>query len=120
MKNKFPRKCPVCDEPLIISELTCPNCGVKIQGKFDIPNLLILTDEQMRFLQTFLVARGNIKEVGKRLNISYPTVKNRLDNLIDALGLKAPKNEKSLDELLDDLEAKKTTVDEIVNFLKRR
>ncbi len=119
MKSKFPRRCPVCDEPLIISELTCPNCGVKIQGKFNIPNLLILTDEQMQFLQTFLMARGNIKEVGKRLNISYPTVKNRLDNLISALGLEVNKNEKSLDEMLDELEDNKITVEDIINRLRK-
>jgi len=119
MENKLPRKCPVCNEPLIISELSCPNCEVKIQGKFDIPNLLILSDERMKFLKVFLSSRGNIKEVGKRLNISYPTVKSRLESLISELGLEATPLKKDLDEMLDDLEEGNISVDEIIKNLQR-
>jgi hypothetical protein len=37
------------------------------------------------FLDTFLKCRGNIKEVEKALNISYPTVKGLLDELLKKL-----------------------------------
>jgi hypothetical protein len=37
-------------------------------------------------VEVFLKCRGNIKEVEKELGISYPTVRNRLDGVIQALG----------------------------------
>ncbi len=120
MNNTLPRICPICKEPLIISELYCLNCNVKIQGKFDIPNLLILDDDMMTFLKIFLVARGNIKEVERQLNISYPTVKKKLDELINTLGLESQIFIKDINKMLDDLENDKINIEEIIEKTKRR
>ena len=50
-------------------------------------------------MEAFIKCRGNIKEVEKELGISYPTVRNRLDSVIEALGHgvdkeRVPENEK--------------------------
>jgi len=37
-------------------------------------------------MEVFIKCRGNIKEVEKELGISYPTVRGRLDSVIEALG----------------------------------
>ncbi|OLN28694.1 hypothetical protein DSOL_3929 [Desulfosporosinus metallidurans] len=37
-------------------------------------------------MEAFIKCRGNIKEVEKELGISYPTVRSRLDSVIEALG----------------------------------
>jgi hypothetical protein len=44
-----------------------------------------LTDEQQTFLLLFLRSRGNLKDVEKTLGVSYPTVRAKVDELIDAL-----------------------------------
>jgi len=120
MNNTLQRICPICKEQLIISELSCLNCNVKIQGKFNIPDLLILDDNMMTFLKIFLVARGNIKEVERHLNISYPTVKKKLDELINILGLESQKFIKDINKMLDDLENDKISIEEIIKQTKRR
>ena len=46
-----------------------------------------LDKEQLAFLTAFLSCRGSPKDMEKALGISYPTIKNRLESLITALGL---------------------------------
>ena len=45
-----------------------------------------LTDEQSTFLRLFVGSRGNLSEVEKRLGVSYPTVRAKLDEVIARLG----------------------------------
>jgi len=71
----------------VISELYCEESGVSIRGKFDIPRLCRLDEEQSNFLETFLRCRGNITGVERELGISYPTVRSRLDALLETLEL---------------------------------
>jgi hypothetical protein len=120
MNNTLTRICPICKEQLMISELSCLNCNVKIHGNFIIPNLLILDDNMMTFLKIFLIARGNIKEAERQLNISYPTVKKKLDELINILGLESQKFAKDINKMLDDLEDNKINIEEIIRQTKRR
>jgi len=49
-------------------------------------------------MEAFIKCRGNIKEVEKELGISYPTVRNRLDSVIEALGYGVDKERSPEDE----------------------
>lgn len=60
-----------------------------VSGKFELPLMAALSPEDEVFLKAFLSARGSIKEVERRLGISYPTVKGRLESLLNKLGLGA-------------------------------
>ncbi|MGI6131711.1 MAG: DUF2089 domain-containing protein [Bacillota bacterium] len=79
-------KCPVCGESLDVTRLACRGCGTAIEGRFDTCKFCQLTPEHRAFVDVFIKNRGNIKEVEKELGISYPTVRNRLDAVIAALG----------------------------------
>ena len=92
--HKIPDSDPVSGGPLYISELTGEESGVQIRGKFEIPRYARLDKEQSEFLETFLRCRGMISCVEKELGISYPTVRARLDALLETLGL-APAKEES-------------------------
>jgi len=50
-----------------------------------------LPNEQLEFIEVFIKCRGNIKDVEKELGISYPTVRNRLEGVIQALGYSVDK-----------------------------
>lgn len=78
--------CPVCHHALNVTELSCRECHTKIQGHFDLCQFCQLGQEQKQFALVFIKNRGNIKEIEKELGISYPTVRNRLDDLVAALG----------------------------------
>jgi len=96
---KMPHRCPVCDHEMKVSKLTCTFCPTKIEGEFSSCRFCRLPAEQLIFMEAFIKCRGNIKEVEKELGISYPTVRSRLDSVIEALGYgvdkeKGPENEK--------------------------
>lgn len=79
-------KCPVCGGELKVTKLECTNCNSRIEGDFKLSKFNYLSDEQLKFALVFLKNAGNIKAVEKELDISYPTVKKNLDELIEALG----------------------------------
>ncbi|EHQ89730.1 DUF2089 domain-containing protein [Desulfosporosinus youngiae] len=91
MDYKMPHRCPVCDQEMKISKLTCTYCPTKIEGEFSSCKFCRLPPEQLIFVEAFIKCRGNIKEVEKELGISYPTVRGRLDSVIEVLGYGAYK-----------------------------
>lgn len=83
----IPIKCPSCSGKLVVAQLCCTDCKTAISGSFELPQLAALLPEEENFLRVFLAARGSIKEVERQLGISYPTVKGRLEALLNKLGL---------------------------------
>jgi hypothetical protein len=76
----------VCGETLELTRLHCRQCDTSIEGHFMVGRLSRLDEEQIHFVETFLRCEGTIKRVEKELNISYPTVRARLKEVIRALG----------------------------------
>ena len=79
--------CPVCEGELQVSRLRCTTCGTAIEGQFSVGRFGRLTREQMYLLESFLRARGNLRDMERELGISYPTVRGRVEALVRALGL---------------------------------
>ena len=46
-----------------------------------------LEDEDVAFIKSFVMASGSLKEISKQYEVSYPTVRIRLDNLIQKIHL---------------------------------
>src|SRR5229473_7051681 len=86
MANPVVARCPVCSEQLQVVRLECASCGTRIEGSFALGRFHQLSPEQLEFLETFIRARGNFKDVERELGMSYPTVRSRLDAVIRALG----------------------------------
>ena len=86
MANAVVARCPVCAEQLKVVRLECDACGTSLQGSFSLGRFHALAAEQLEFLEVFIRARGNFKDVERELGISYPTVRSRLDAMIRALG----------------------------------
>jgi hypothetical protein len=45
-----------------------------------------LSQDQVRFVEAFVRNRGSLKDVGAELNMSYPTVNSRLNDILMAMG----------------------------------
>ncbi len=71
---------------MLVTELECPHCHTKVSGKFELGKFSQLDPEQLEFVEVFIKLRGNIKEVEEEMGISYPTVRKKLDKVIQALG----------------------------------
>ncbi|HEU5315500.1 MAG TPA: DUF2089 domain-containing protein [Chloroflexota bacterium] len=82
-------RCPMCDAELVVTHLRCQSCGTGLEGVFHLNKFDRLSREQLRFVDVFIKNRGVIRDVEKELEISYPTVRNRLDEVIRALGYDA-------------------------------
>lgn len=97
--NRLLTRCPVCDQELTIAKLACGHCQTKIEGEFAPCKFCRLPADQLEFIEVFLKCRGNIKDVEKELGISYPTVRNRLDSALQALGYRVDKTDSQPEDM---------------------
>jgi len=111
--------CPCCAKPLRPVRLACEACGTTVEGDFQLPDLATLPPEHQEFIKVFLLARGNISEVERLLGVSYPTVRNRLDAVLEALGAPARTPAGAATQVLARLEAGEISVDEALKLLKK-
>ncbi len=81
-----PTQCPVCQDDLLVTRLACRNCGTVLEGRFTLPRLFQLTPDQLYFVEVFVRSEGKLNRVQEELGISYPTVRSRLEEVIQALG----------------------------------
>ena len=88
-EHPAPLTCPICDRRLRVARLECPGCATRIEGSFALSGLAGLSGEQLAFAEVFLRNRGVIKDVELELGLSYPTIRARLDDLVQALGPRA-------------------------------
>jgi len=86
MPYELPAACPICNEGLYVTRLKCKNCGSALKGEFELDRISRLTPSMRQFILEFLKCRGNIREMEKLFNISYPTVRARIDDIITRLG----------------------------------
>ena len=116
----IPNKCPSCSGQILATELSCDECKTTIKGSFELPELACLSEDDDRLLKVFLSARGNIKEVERCLNISYPTAKSRLEAMLSRLGLGQRQGETRQQRLetMEKLERGEITAPEAIKLLR--
>ncbi len=51
-----------------------------------------LNDEDLNFIKKFILSSGSLKEVAKLYNVTYPTVRLRLDKLIKKIEINENNN----------------------------
>lgn len=88
---KLPITCPSCEAELKVQSLLCDKCQTNINGSFDLPVFLKLDLKEQNFIMDFVKTSGSLKVMAQQLNLSYPTVRNMLDDLIgkiDSLKIK--------------------------------
>lgn len=116
-------RCPVCNETLDITRLHCRHCDTAIEGQFSFGRFGQLSPAQLAFVEVFIRCEGKLNRVEEELNISYPTVRNRLSEVIRALGYEVEEDEPSLSaqerrEVLEQLAAGQINSDEALRLLK--
>jgi hypothetical protein len=96
MINLF-NQCPACGGPIIVTECKCANCQLQMRGEFLPGRFSTLSDDQLTFIRVFLRARGNLSEMERILGISYPTIRNKLEEINSAFdtiqGLTSPSSQ---------------------------
>ncbi|NLD72272.1 MAG: DUF2089 domain-containing protein [Chloroflexi bacterium] len=124
MAHSVVGRCPVCEGVMDVARLYCPACDTSIEGRFALGRFWRLNAEQLAFAEIFIRCEGKITRVEEVLGISYPTVRNRLNDLIRALDCDVAEEDDASGEkrraILQQLSAGEISSDEAVRRLKAR
>ncbi|HJW89922.1 MAG TPA: DUF2089 domain-containing protein [Anaerolineales bacterium] len=120
----LPSKCPLCGGEIVVTRLHCQECDSTIEGRFTTGPFARLTPEQLSFVETFIRCEGKISRMESEIGLSYPTIRNRLHEIIRALGFEPRGEEPSglPDEdrrlILENLEQGRITYQEAMRKLQ--
>jgi hypothetical protein len=85
--NTLPSRCPVCGGEVTVTRIYCRNCDTTIEGRFATSGPFSqLSAEQLEFVEIFIRCEGKISRMEDEIGLSYPTIRNRLHEVIRALG----------------------------------
>lgn len=118
--GKIISSCPSCQGgALTISKIECTQCHTTFEGKFDVPLLDRLAEDELSFVVDFVKCSGSLKEMASKLEVSYPTLRNKLNDLIDKIEKLERAKKKSQTEILDLLEKGKISVKDAIAKLRK-
>ena len=124
--RKILEECPTCSDALVATELSCDTCGTVIHGRYSPCPFCRLSPENLAFLEVFVRNRGNVKDMERELGVSYWTIRNRLNEVVEEMdreavtllppdpGLKARRQ-----DILEQLNQGKITVAEAADLLSQ-
>ena len=100
---------------------------IAIEGRFEVPPLAQLAADDQIFVAAFVRCHGSIKQMEKFFDVSYPTIKNRLNRIgarlpfaeIDPESEPERPSVPSTGELLTQLEHGTLTVDQVLRQLRK-
>src|ERR1700754_2438750 len=110
--------CPYCGTPMAVTRMTCGRCEVAIEAAFPMSRLGGLPVEHQRFIEMFVLAGGNLKEIAEQVGVSYPTVRSRLDKVIESLRQEIGKTQRIKGNVLDAVEPNKASSEVAARLIK--
>jgi hypothetical protein len=81
----LPTYCPSCHAQLKVKCLKCENCQTEVNGSYDLPVLALLSSDDQQFILHFVKNSGSLKEMASEMKLSYPTVRNLLNDIINKI-----------------------------------
>jgi len=118
--GKIITQCPSCEgTKLHVTNIECADCATLFAGQFDIPPLLKLPEDDLQFIFDFVKCSGSLKEMAHLQSVSYPTLRNRLNALIETLDNLSFKRESSRSDILQLLEDGKISAIDAAKMLSK-
>ena len=120
----LPNKCPICGGDVIVTRISCRECDSTIEGRFTGGPFSKLTPSQLNFIEIFVRYEGKLTHMEDELGLSYPTIRNRLHEVIRALGyepggeLPAGLSDTERQSILEELDQGNITLDEAMTRLQ--
>lgn len=93
--NALPNQCPICGGGITVTRFHCDDCDVTIEGRFIVGKFAQLSNEQLQFVEAFVRNEGKISRMEAELDLSYPTIRARLHDVIRKMGYEPGKDEAS-------------------------
>ena len=99
----------------VVERVRLDRSDITIEGIFQLPPVARLTTDDQVFVAAFMRCHGSIKRMEEWFGVSYPTIKNRLDQIASKLEFSEMRRTapaKSGGDVLQQLGAGEITVDE--------
>ena len=104
---------------MAVTQMTCGDCRVSVEAAFPMSRLAMLPVEHQRFIEMFLLSGGNLKEIADHAGVSYPTIRSRLDKVIDTLRAEIAKTKIVKGNVLDAVDqSRPDTAEEAARLIK--
>ena len=78
----LPVYCPSCHAQLRVHKMQCEQCGTEVSGNYELPALALLSPDEQLFVLQCVKNSGCLKEMAALRRLSYPTVRNMLNEII--------------------------------------
>ena len=125
--NTLPTNCPICGGEITVTRIYCRDCDTTIESRFMTSPFAQLSPTQLVFVETFIRCEGKINRMEGELELSYPTIRNRLHEIIRAMGYEPGKDEghSGLSEgdrqhILEELENGQISADQAMQLLQEK
>jgi hypothetical protein len=109
---------------VVLTRFSCRNCEITVDGRFTSGPLSQLSPEQIKFVEVFLRYEGKLTHMEDELGMSYPTIRNRLHEVIRALGyepggeVSTGLTERDRSQILEDLDQGRISTKEAMRLLQ--
>lgn len=118
--GKIITQCPSCNSgKLHVSKIKCDDCDTTFEGKFELHPLLKLSDENLKFVLDFVKCSGSLKEMAVKQGVSYPTLRNQLNQLIENVEALSSTDKQSKEDILKLLEDGKISAKDAAKMLQK-
>ncbi|HEX8522109.1 MAG TPA: DUF2089 family protein [Tepidisphaeraceae bacterium] len=101
--------CPYCGGSMAVSRMSCGHCSISVEAVFPMSRLASLPVEHQKFIEMFVLSGGNLKEIAEQVGVSYPTIRSRLDRVIEVLRAEIGKTRRVQGTVLDAVEGQKNS-----------
>jgi hypothetical protein len=125
--NNLLTRCPICGGEIVVTRIHCQDCDTTIESRFDAGPFRQLTREQLDFVEVFIRCEGKFTRMEAELELSYPTIRNRLYEIIRALGYEpggtddsAGLTEDERKDILEDLDKGLISAEEAMFLLQEK
>ena len=121
VRNPLSRRCPYCFGEMVVERLRCSHCQVAVEGAFESSPLTLLQADQQDLVVDYLRLDGSLKDLAAAKGVSYPTIRARMDKVIEALTAARERGrpEQRSQNVLEALEKGEITADEAERLLKK-
>jgi hypothetical protein len=105
-------------QPILVERVRIPDKDIIIEGRFELPQLARLNQEDQVFITAFVRSHGSIKEMEQIFGVSYPTIKSRLNRIASSLEFVETNPAPSRSEVLDRLKRGEISAQDAIQELE--
>jgi hypothetical protein len=105
-------------QPILIERVRIAEKDIIVEGRFELPQLARLSQEDQIFITAFVRSHGSIKEMEQIFGVSYPTIKSRLNRISSSLEFVETNPAPSRSDVLDRLKRGEISAQDAIEELE--